>query len=381
MYQKLLAFSTFCGTIIGVGLFGLPYVTARVGFLPMIFYFLILGVVMLLVNLAYGEIVLRTAGDHRLPGYNRIYLRRPWLERLSYVTTVVGLVGSLLAYLVVGGSFLSSLAAPYLGGNTLVYTTLFFIIGSLIVAVGSGPVSKTTLVSLTVFFAVLVLLLATALPRINLSYLTSSRLNFDNLFMPYGVILFSLAGASVIPDLKEMLKNQERSLRSVIIIGSIVPIIAYLIFIITVYGVTGPQTTEEALGGLSRSLGGSVATLGLIFGIMTTFDSFLALGINLKKEFQYDGGLRPVLAGTLACLPAYLLYLFGVTDFIGIISFIGAVALGIDTIITMMIYPKAKTHGQRTPAYSLNLPKPIIITLTVLFLLGVGIELAHLLIP
>src|SRR3989338_415431 len=116
MYQKLLALATFCGTIIGVGLFGLPYVTAQVGFVPMIFYFLILGVVMLLVNIAYGEIVLRTAGDHRLPGYNRIYLKNPWLERLSYLTTIVGLVGSLLAYLLVGGSFLASLAMPYLGG-------------------------------------------------------------------------------------------------------------------------------------------------------------------------------------------------------------------------------------------------------------------------
>ena len=174
MYQKLLALATFCGTIIGVGLFGLPYVTAQVGFVPMIFYFLILGVVMLLVNLAYGEIVLRTAGDHRLPGYNRIYLKNPWLERLSYLTTIVGLVGSLLAYLLVGGSFLASLAMPYLGGSPLLYVTLFFIAGSLIVSIGSGPVSKTALASLTVFFVVLILLLSTALPRISLDLLTGN---------------------------------------------------------------------------------------------------------------------------------------------------------------------------------------------------------------
>ena len=70
-----------------------------------------------------------------------------------------------------------------------------------------------------------------------------------------------------------------------------------------------------------------------------------------------------------------MLYVLGVTNFIGIISFVGAVALGIDTVVTMMIYLKAKKYGQRKPAYSLNLSKSAIVALTILFLVGIIVEI------
>ena len=208
MYQKLLALSTFCGTIIGVGLFGLPYVTAKVGFLPMIFYFLVLGAVMTLIHLIYGEIVLRTPGKHRLPGYNRLYLKSPLLEALSYLSTIVGLTGALLAYLVVGGEFLTNLLQPYLGGSPLLYSSVFFSLGFLMIYFGSGPVSKTEFFSLGIFFFVQAVLLAKALPYLEPNHFTTAQLNPSNFFLPYGVILFSLAGTSVIPEMREILKGR-----------------------------------------------------------------------------------------------------------------------------------------------------------------------------
>ena len=124
MYQKLLALATFTGTIIGVGLFGLPYVTAKIGFLPMLIYFIILSAVLIFINLMYGEIALRTAKNHRLPGYARIYLN-PAAARLGYLTTFIGLTGSLLAYVLVGGEFLKNLLGPMLGGSSFLYATIF----------------------------------------------------------------------------------------------------------------------------------------------------------------------------------------------------------------------------------------------------------------
>ena len=380
MYQKLLALSTFCGTIIGVGLFGLPYVTAKVGFLPMIFYFLVLGAVMTLIHLIYGEIVLRTPGKHRLPGYNRLYLKSPLLEALSYLSTIVGLTGALLAYLVVGGEFLTNLLQPYLGGSPLLYSSVFFSLGFLMIYFGSGPVSKTEFFSLGIFFFVQAVLLAKALPYLEPNHFTTAQLNPSNFFLPYGVILFSLDGTSVIPEMREILKGRERALKNMIIVGSIIPIISYLIFIVTVYGVTGSATTPEALAGLNAALGNGGLRLGFVFGILTTFTSFLTLGITLKKEFQYDRKLPALLSAVLACLPAYLLYLAGLKDFIGIIGFVGAGALGIDLVVIMAIYLKAKT-SRRTPAYSLRLPGYLLALLIILFLAGVGLELTHVFTP
>ena len=376
MYQKLLALATFTGTIIGVGLFGLPYVTAKIGFLAMLIYFIILSAVLIFINLMYGEIALRTAKNHRLPGYARIYLN-PAAARLGYLTTFIGLTGSLLAYVLVGGEFLKNLLGPTLGGSSFLYATIFFAAGALIVYFGTGPVSKTELYSLGLFFVILFLLGLKAWPQINFQYFTTTDL--EHFFLPYGVILFSLGGLAVIPEMKELLKGQESALKKLIIIGLVIPALTYLFFISLVFGVTGSQTTPEGLIGLNLALGDGIARLGFVFGIITTFTSFLTLGITLKKEFSYDGGLPAWLAWLLACGPAYGLFLLGLKDFIGIIGFIGSIALGFDIIIITLIYFKAKIKSQRHPAYQLKANPGLVFAMILLFLFGIILEIIHLL--
>ena len=377
MYKKFLAFSTLVSTIIGVGLFGLPYVTARIGFIPMLFYFLVLGTLVTLIHLMYGEIALRTAGNHRLPGYSRIYLNKG-AENISYITTIVGLTGALLAYIIVGGEFLANLMIPLFGGSSLFWSTIFFVLGAGLVYLGSGPVNKAAFFSLGLFFVILVILFFKTLPYINLEYFSTIRLSLKNIILPYGVILFSLDGMAVIPEIKEILKGREKIMKKLIIIGSIVPIITYLIFIFIVFGITGLRTTEEGLSGLNLALGNGIVYLGFIFGVATTFDSFLTLGVTLKKGFNYDRGLPAWLSWILACFPSFILFLLGMKDFIGIIGFIGAVGLGINVITIVFIYLKAKKKGQRVPAYSLRIPEWLIFLLTILFLVGVGTEIINL---
>ena len=81
---------------------------------------------------------------------------------------------------------------------------------------GSGPVSKTEFFSLGIFFFVQAVLLAKALPYLEPNHFTTAQLNPSNFFLPYGVILFSLAGTSVIPEMREILKGRERSLKNMI---------------------------------------------------------------------------------------------------------------------------------------------------------------------
>ncbi|OGY44341.1 MAG: hypothetical protein A3J62_01615 [Candidatus Buchananbacteria bacterium RIFCSPHIGHO2_02_FULL_38_8] len=379
MYKQLLALSTFTGTIIGVGLFGLPYVTSRIGFIPMIFYFLILTFIMIIIHLMYGEITLRTVENHRLPGYCKIYLNRS-MEILTTITTFIGLTGSLLAYIIVGGEFLANLMIPWFGGTTFLYSLIFFVVGALIIYFGGGPISKTEFFSLGLFFVVLAILFTKSLDYIDLDNFRVIDINFKNLFLPYGVILFSLGGMAVLPEIKEILKNQEKSMKNLVIIGTLIPAITYLLFIITVYGVTGQNTTEEGMIGLNSALGNGVVQLGFLFGIITTFTSFLTLGVTLKKEFHYDWNLPHLLSWAIACLPVLILFIIGLKDFIGIISFIGSVTLGIDITIIMIIYLKLRQKSQRIPAYSVNVSKPWIIILTTVFLLGIVIEIINILV-
>ena len=102
---SLLAYASLIGTIIGAGVFGIPYVMSRSGILFSLFYFLILGGVALFLHLAFGEIVLRTKEKHRLIGYAQKYLGKKAKILITF-STLFGTIGALLAYIILGGDFL-----------------------------------------------------------------------------------------------------------------------------------------------------------------------------------------------------------------------------------------------------------------------------------
>ena len=103
--SSVLALASLIGTIIGAGVFGIPYVMAKSGIIFCLFYFLILGAAALFLHLFFGEIVLRTKKKHRLIGYTEKYLGGRAKILVSF-STIIGTIGALLAYIILGGNFL-----------------------------------------------------------------------------------------------------------------------------------------------------------------------------------------------------------------------------------------------------------------------------------
>ncbi|MCH7759070.1 amino acid permease [Patescibacteria group bacterium] len=280
MRRYLDSLAIFAGTAIGVGIFGLPYATAKLGFFPILIYFIILGGVILILQLAYGEVCLRTNGKHRMPGYAEMYLGKK-AKSIILLSNAVGLYGAILAYLIIGGSFLAQLLSPVFGGPTIAYILIFFATGSFIIFLGTNVIAKSEIFSLSIFFIVLTFLIYKGVPHIDTqNFLT---LDLKNLFFPYGIILFSIAGLTIIPETREILGDKAKNLKKIIIIGSLIPIITSIIFIYLILGVTGVNTTEDALTGLLNVLGEKTLLAGFLFGIIATFTSYLTIGLTLKK--------------------------------------------------------------------------------------------------
>lgn len=372
MRKYLLALSTFAGTTIGVGLFGLPYASAKIGFIPMFFYFIALSFVMLIVNLILAEITLRTPGQHRLPGYAEIYLGKK-AKLISLASGTVGLYIGMLAYIVVGGGFLANLLIPLFGGNIFTYTLVFYFAAVTIIFLGSRTIAKSEFISLLIFFGVLLYLFVSGVSHVRVDNFLSYDLS--KIFLPYGVILFAMAGASIIPEVREILTNQERKLKSVIAVGTLIPAATYVLFIFLVQGITGAATTEDALSGLKISLGQNVLFYGFIFGIITTFTSYISIGLTLKKIYWYDFKFSHLNAWLIACLIPLGLYLAGFNDFITIAAFSGAVTMGIDSVMIFLIYLKARRVGERRPEFKVIIPKLAVYLLVAIFLAGIVVGL------
>ena len=273
------------GHIIGVGIFSLPFIAAKVGIITMLFYFIFLGGVVILFELLYGEVILRTKGNHRLPGYAKKYLGN-WAKIVALFSTGLGLIGSIVAYIIVGGGFLASIMIPIFGGTSLPYVLIFFALGALLIYFGVKSIAQTEMILLFFFFIILGLVFYKGFPVIRIENLFIFDLKY--IFLPYGAILFSLIGMSLIPEAKELLVDNLKNLKKVIILATLIAVLISLFFVFLILGITGSETTSGAIIGLNNNLGNGIVVLALLFGILTTFTSFLTTGLTLKKILWYD---------------------------------------------------------------------------------------------
>jgi len=192
----------------------------------------------------------------------------------------------------------------------------------------------------------------------------------QRLFLPYGVILFALGGVVAIPEMKEELSNNRELLKKAIIIGAVIPVAIYVLFSLVMVGTLGLNTTEIVTTGLS-GLGPVVFFLGNVFAMLAMATSFLALGLALKEMYAFDYDLNDLAAWLATIIPALVLFFALTKSFVGIIGLTGGIAMGVEGILVVLMYQKAKKKGKRKPEYTVKSNRAIEGALMVLFFFGI----------
>jgi len=370
------ALATLIGTIVGAGVFGIPYVISKSGIILGLFYFLILGGAVLLLHLFFGEIVLRTKEKHRLVGYSQKYLGN-WGKILITISTILGATGALLAYIIIGGNFLKILFSPWLNLDSFYFSLFFWLILVYFIFRGIKLIAPTELLTNLIFFLIVFLIIFFALPKINFQNFT--LINLPNFFLPYGVILFALAGWTAIPEIGEILKTAEErgKYKKVIISTTLIVVFFYLLFTLTVVGVSGDRTSPEALQGLIPLLGQKIIFFGALAAVITLADSFLVIGLYLRNTLIYDYKFPKWISTSFSTGLPLILFLVGFRGFVETIGFVGTLIGVIEGIIIVLIFKKIKKLGNREPEYSLKLPSFLLYFLIAIFILGAISQISY----
>jgi len=333
----LKAIALFCASIIGAGFLVLPYTALRFGFWGIVFYFIILTILMCTIYSLFGRVVWNTKEIYSVPGYVEKCLGQK-VRNFSVFISAAGIVGILLIYIIIGGKFLTLLFAPYLGGSVIFYTLMFFLFMSLLLYI-KNEYDRSHIVNLGILiisFLVLSIFIIEGLPFFNAANLKSG-FNLDYIGLPYGIILFSLWALSTVPEVRKMAFS-EKELKVILCLGTLISAIFYLLFTITILGVSGNTTSEEALSGFVKIIGGNIIKIGLAFGLLTILDSFLAFGLDLKRIFYRDAKLSKNLAWFFACFLPISLFLMNLRDFVNIMYVVGAFLFTIEIIIIVLVY-------------------------------------------
>lgn len=363
MLKKLYAVSIISGTMIGVGFFALPYLTVKTSPTIILGYFVLLGTISIFIHYFYADLALKTPDKIRLPGFAKIYLGNN-AYKIALISSIIGMIGINLAYLIVGGKFLSLIASPFFNYSETFYVLIYFALGSILIYFGIKLIGRIQLTGMVLFFLSIFLMFFKGKDIINFDNLVF-EMNPEYFLVPYGVVLFSLWGLFLVPEAEEALKEKKESLKKIIPVTVIVPIIIYLFFIYLIVGITGNSTSVDALTGLQTYLASDVLFLVLVFAVMATFTSFISVGLTLKKVLWYDMKIKEKTSWAIACVLPITMYLVGLRDFIVIVSIVGGTMLVVEAILVALMYRKSKASKWRFLTY------PIIFALVLSFIFNI----------
>lgn len=368
----LLAIVTLMGTIIGVGLFTIPYVVNKAGIIPSFFYIVILALVQYFLHTLFAEIVLSTKEKHRLPGFVGKYINTK-SKIVTFFIDIIGAYGSILAYIIMGGIFLHQLLAPYWGGSILIYSTVLFIFVSFIAFFDIKLIAGTELVLTTFLVVVIGLIFWRGYDYVQFS--NYNLIDLKNVFLPYGPIFFAVGGGAAIPEVCRLLDRQKDKIKSAIAWGTFLPAILTTIFVLINLGITGAATTPDALTGLGSILKDGVITFSLIFGLLAIITSYIVTAQATEEIYHWDLKLNNKLSWFLAGFIPYLLFLIGWNNIIKIISFTGAITGGLLGIILIWLVFKVKAKPEKISCIKCRINKPLAYILSSCFILGALYEI------
>ncbi len=330
------------GTIVGVGVFALPFLISKTGFVWGGMMILVLAGAMTLVHLMYGDVVAATPTRHRLPGYAAIYLGKGWRVHTT-ISHTLALTGTLVAYVLLGSTFLAVLLSPIFPAFTYqAGMVVFFLIGAAVFFLDSSFSTDVEGWLTILLVAALLIIIGVSLPHAGAGIFRIS--DIAKLPLSYGAILFALTGTPVIPRVFEAFGGKNGAFRSLIIIGTVIPALLYLGFVFAVLSTSINGVSREAISGMAPLLGERILLLGSAVGFLATITSFIGIGLTYKGLLQFDLGVPKRFSWALVAVIPFFLIGLGVSDFIAVISFIGAVAIGFDNIALIRLWRKLPRH-------------------------------------
>ena len=389
MYRNIiLPAGILAGTIIGAGVFALPYTINKAGTLTGLFYLAVFTSLMILVHLMFADVILRTKGEHRFTGYAEIYLGN-FAKWVIFFATVIGMILILSAYLILSISFINLI---YPGWPILYKVLGFWIFGSAPILWRVKKLATAELISIYGIIAIILIIFSYGLGNIG-RILEAPILNLTYVFLPYGAILFALSGRVAIPAVVDYLRRSPglmhktketdedskdasiglvNNAKQSIIIGTLAPAILYFIFILAIFGLSG-TISQDSVSGLIGQLPQPLLLLLGLLGLISIWSTYIVIVYDVERSLEFDFKFPALLAGLVTIFAPLLLYLVSSQSFLGLVSLVGSIFIGLEGIFIVLMWRRlSKLNTENSIFKKLNPAIPYI--LLFIFVLGIITE-------
>ncbi|EHQ41838.1 aromatic amino acid transport family protein [Myroides odoratus] len=365
--QKLIgSILIVAGTTIGAGMLAMPIISANVGFLFMSFILFCIWFAMFYTSVLLVNVYRYNSPEDGLNTLTTKYLGKPgaYITGLSMLTLMYALTS---AYIAGGGDILRTNLEQllHLEVSPQLSAILFTLLFGGIIAFGTRAVDYSTKVVFSIKILCLCLVLGLLLPHIEMAYLAYIPQSPLPVLATIPIIFTSFGFSVVIPSLVKYLDGNLRQLKWVFFIGSIIPLLLYLIWELTILGNIESSVFSEILKN-NAGLEGLLVSIKeinsspfikiafTIFAAAAILTSFWGVALALNDYIKDLAKDRPkikhnVSAFILTFLPPILFALFYPDGFVIALGYASISLVVLALIIPMLMLQKAKKiAGEKT---------------------------------
>ena len=332
-----LATALLVGTIIGAGIFSLPYIFSRLGLISGFFYLIIFSGVYFIIHWMYAETIQSQEGSHRFLYYAHKYLPKYFRHWTSVI--ILGESALVLTIYLILALVFSQLVFGYSGILALL---IFWLIGSVFIFAKLSTISWTEFLGAIGILSIVLIIFSISSGH-SLQTSLWQPLNLSILFLPFGPILFSLSGRPAIAKMVEerrkvQAEGQEFSITKVICLTKVILVIIYLIVIVSVLRLT-PEVSQDAIIGLGL-LSPFLSILIGLMGLFTIWTSYVLVSMNFREILQFDLKYSTWLSAAIVFILPLIFYLIGFQNFFSVVALTGGLFLALEAIFIITIWRK-----------------------------------------
>lgn len=287
------------GTSIGGGMLALPVLTSLAGFLPSVVIYLLCWFFMASTGLLFLEISEWLRRDEGKEDANIISMAERilgrWGKYAAWVLYLFLFYCLMVAYMVGCGNIVVELSQS--GIPDWLGPLLFALLFAPLIIISTGLASRLNIAlvaGLTLSYFGFVLI---GFRHVQPAFLEYRDWSYSLKVLPIAFTSFAYQG--IIPTLASFMHHDVKSIRKAILIGSFIPLIAYIIWewlilgIIPLEGKNGLKDALELGQNAVQPLkyfihGGSIYILGQFFAFFALVTSFLGVSLGLR-DFLADG--------------------------------------------------------------------------------------------
>jgi len=362
------------GTNIGAGVLSIAYASSKAGFLPLLFWLMLVGGLTTITMLYVAESTLRTRAHLQLSGLAKRYVggAGAWL---MFASVCVNSVGALTAYMTGSGKLLQSLfgISPALG------SLLFFVPAAGVLYLGLKAIGRGEK-----FISIGMVVMLTALVAATLLKDTTQMRNLldgDWRFMVpvFNVVVFCFSAQYIVPEMARGFSDKPEQLPKAIIVGMVVTFVLLAAVPMSVIALSGlDDISDVATISWGQALGQWAFFSANVFALCAMLTSYWGLGgsflTNIFDKFRLGNDelpLRRFGVLLLVVVPPFALAYSGLVSFVNALYFAGVFSGVILSIMPMLILRGARKQGDQTPRWQCGwITHPLLQISIVLLYLG-----------